>query len=173
MHFSVCQVEDIQDRAIVLNSFSKTYAMTGWRVGYLVADAAVIKKLVLFHRAIVSCVNTPSQKACVAALTGPQDCVASMLASYDQRRQMVESKLEGIESLSGPPCQGAFYAFPRFTHPVSSKEMLSYLSEKGVLVRSGTEFGKNGEGYIRLAFTTSVEALEEGMARLKTALEAF
>lgn len=172
-HFSVCQVEDIQDRAIVLNSFSKTYAMTGWRVGYLVADAAVIKQLVLFHRAIVSCVNTPSQKACVAALTGPQDCVASMLASYDQRRQMVESKLEEIESLSGPPCQGAFYAFPRFNHSISSKEMLSYLSEKGVLVRSGTEFGENGEGYIRLAFTTSVEGIEKGMARLKAALGAF
>jgi aminotransferase len=172
-HFSVCQVEDIYDRAIVLNSFSKTYAMTGWRVGYLVADAEVIKKLVLFHRSIVSCVNTPSQKACVAALTGSQDCVEAMLKSYDQRRLMVESKLEGIESLSGPPCQGAFYAFPKFKHEMSSKEMLSYLNDKGVLVRSGTEFGENGEGYIRLAFTTSVEVIEEGMERLKTVLEAI
>ncbi len=173
IHFSVCQVDDIQDRAIVLNSFSKTYAMTGWRVGYLVADPAVIKQLVLFHRAIVSCVNTPSQKACVAALTGPQDCVESMLKSYDQRRRMVESKLEEIDSLSAPPCQGAFYSFPHFKHPVSSKEMLAYLSGKGVLVRSGTEFGENGEGCIRLAFTTSVERIEEGMARLKAALEAL
>ncbi len=172
-HYSVCQVEDIQDRAIVLNSFSKTYAMTGWRVGYLVADPAVIKQLVLFHRSIVSCVSTPSQKACVAALTGPQDCVASMLEAYDQRRQMVESKLKEIDSLSAPPCQGAFYSFPRFTHAVSSKEMLTYLADKGVLVRSGTEFGENGEGYIRLAFTTSVDVIEAGMERLKAALETL
>ena len=172
-HFSVCQVDDIKDRAVILNSFSKTYAMTGWRVGYLVADAAVVKQLVLFHRTIVSCVNTPSQKACAAALTGPQDCVAEMLKSYDQRRQMVESKLKEIDSLTAPPCQGAFYSFPRFTHSVSSKEMLTYLMDKGVLVRSGTEFGENGEGCIRLAFTTSVDMLEEGMERLKTALEAM
>ena len=172
-HFSVCQVDDIKDRAVILNSFSKTYAMTGWRVGYLVADAAVVKQLVLFHRTIVSCVNTPSQKACAAALTGPQDCVAEMLKSYDQRRQMVESKLKEIDSLTAPPCQGAFYSFPRFTHSVSSKEMLTYLMDKGVLVRSGTEFGENGEGCIRLAFTTSVDMLEEGMERLKTALDAF
>ena len=170
-HFSICQVEGIQDRAIVLNSFSKTYAMTGWRVGYLVADAAVVKQLVLFHRTIVSCVNTPSQKACVAALTGPQNCVQKMRQSYDNRRQLVETKLKNIESLSAPPCQGAFYAFPRFTHPISSREMLTYLMDKGVLVRSGTEFGKNGEGHIRIAFTTSVEILEEGMDRLKDALK--
>ena len=170
-HFSICQVDDIQDRAILLNSFSKTYAMTGWRVGYLVADADVVKQLVMFHRAIVSCVNTPSQKACVAALTGPQDCVESMCKSYDERRQLVETKLKDIESLSAPPCQGAFYSFPRFTHSMTSREMLSYLIDKGVLVRSGTEFGKNGEGHIRLAFTISAEGLEEGMDRLKKALE--
>jgi aspartate/methionine/tyrosine aminotransferase len=170
-HFSISQVDDIQDRAILLNSFSKTYAMTGWRVGYLVADAPVIKQLVLFHRTIVSCVNTPSQKACVAALTGPQDCVVKMLESYDRRRKMVESKLEEIDCLSAPPCQGAFYAFPRYTQSILSKDMLPYLSGKGVLVRSGTEFGANGEGQIRLAFTTSVEELEEGMDRLKKALE--
>jgi len=172
-HFSISQVEDIRDRAILLNSFSKTYAMTGWRVGYLVANAPVIKQLVLFHRAIVSCVNTPAQKACVAAITGPQDCVAVMLKAYDERKQMIETKLETIESLSANPCQGAFYSFPRFSHSLSSKEMLNYLSEKGVLVRSGTEFGKCGEGYIRLAFTVSVNEIEEGMNRLKKALETL
>ncbi len=170
-HFSICQIDEIQDRAIVLNSFSKTYAMTGWRVGYLIADAAVVSQLVLFHRTIVSCVNTPSQKACVAALTEPQDCVEQMRQSYDTRRQLVETKLKNIESLSAPPCQGAFYAFPRFTHPMSSREMLAYLMDRGVLVRSGTEFGKNGEGHIRIAFTTSAEMLEEGMNRLENALK--
>ncbi len=172
-HFSVCQIEDIQDRAIILNSFSKTYAMTGWRVGYLVADARMIKQLVVFHRAMVSCVNMPSQKACVTALTESQACVEEMRKIYDQRRQLVESELDHIETLSAPKCQGAFYSFPRFDHPLSSKEMLSYLAEKGILVRSGTEFGSNGEGHIRLAFTRSQEELKEGMARLKKALEAL
>jgi aspartate/methionine/tyrosine aminotransferase len=172
-HFSICQVEGIEDRAIVLNSFSKTYAMTGWRVGYLVADENVVRQLVLFHRTIVSCVNTPSQKACVAALTGPQDCVEQMRQSYDKRRKLVEKKLNNIGSLSAPPCQGAFYAFPRFTHPMSSREMLVYLMDRGVLVRSGTEFGDNGEGHIRIAFTTSAEMIEEGMDRLKNALESM
>ena len=170
-HFSVCRVDDIQDRAIILNSFSKTYAMTGWRVGYLVADARVVKQLVVFHRAMVSCVNTPSQKACVTALTESQECVEEMRKIYDRRRQLVESELESIETLSAPKCQGAFYSFPKFDHSLSSKDMLSYLTEKGILVRSGTEFGSNGEGHIRLAFTRSQEELKEGMERLKKALE--
>lgn len=172
-HFSISQLEDIRDRAILLNSFSKTYAMTGWRVGYLVASAPLIKQLVIFHRAIVSSVNTPAQKACVAAITGSQDCVATMVKAYDQRRQVIETKLKNIEGFSATPCQGAFYFFPRFSHSKSSKEMLNYLSEKGVLVRSGTEFGKCGEGYIRLAFTVSVNEIEEGMNRLKKGLEAL
>jgi len=85
-HFSVCQVEEAKERTILLNSFSKTYAMTGWRVGYLVAGAQTIKDLVHFHRAMVNCVSLPLQKACVAALLGPQDCVAKMVAEFDQRR---------------------------------------------------------------------------------------
>ena len=169
-HFSVCEVDDIRDRSILLNSFSKTYAMTGWRVGYLVADKSIVKQLVLFHRTIVSCVNSPSQKACVAALTGPQDCVESMRKAYEERKQLVETKLKEIETLAVTPCQGAFYSFPKFSQSMTSKEMLAYLSDKGILVRSGTEFGQHGEGFIRLAFTRSTEELEEGMARLEKAL---
>jgi len=172
-HFSICQVDEIRDRAILLNSFSKTYAMTGWRVGYLVADEPIVKQLVVFHRAMVSCVSTPSQKACVAALTGSQDCVESMRKMYDQRRQLVETALKGIKTLSVTPCQGTFYSFPRYEYSMTSKEMLVYLADRGILVRSGTEFGQKGEGHIRLAFTTSTEDLEEGMVRLKKALEAL
>jgi aspartate/methionine/tyrosine aminotransferase len=96
-----------------------------------------------------------------------------MLKAYAERKQMIETKIKMIESLSATPCQGAFYFFPRFSHSKSSKEMLDYLSEKGVLVRSGTEFGKCGEGYIRLAFTVSVNEIEEGMNRLQKALETL
>lgn len=169
-HFSICQVDGVRDRAILLNSFSKTYAMTGWRVGYLVADEKVIKALVDFHRALVICVNAPAQKACVAALTGPQDCVEAMRAEYERRRNIVEKTLHGIERVSTPPCEGAFYFFPRFEHQVTSREMASYLADKGIFVRSGTEFGENGQHHIRISFATSMEKLEEGMERLKRAL---
>jgi len=170
-HFSICQADQVKDRAIVLNSFSKTYAMTGWRVGYLVADAKVIKDLVGLHNALVICVNAPAQKACVAALAGPQDCVEAMMAEYYRRMRFVEKALQGIERVSTPPCEGAFYFFPRFQHKLNSREMTTYLAERGVFVRSGTEFGERGQHHIRLSFATSMEQLEEGTERLKRALD--
>jgi aspartate/methionine/tyrosine aminotransferase len=170
-HFSICQVDQVNDRAIVLNSFSKTYAMTGWRVGYLVADAKVIRDLVELHKALIICVNAPAQKACVAALTGPQGCVESMKAEYQRRMRFVEKALQGIERVSTPPCEGAFYFFPRFHHELTSREMTTYLAERGIMVRSGTEFGERGQHHIRLSFATSMEQLEEGMERLKRALD--
>jgi len=170
-HFSICQIDEVKDRAILLNSFSKTYAMTGWRVGYLVADAKVISDLVGFHKSLVICVNAPAQKGCVAALTGPQDCVEAMKAEYTKRMRLVEKALKGIERISTPPCEGAFYFFPRFQHGVTSREMTDYLADRGIFVRSGTEFGGNGQKHIRISFATSIEKLEEGIDRLKRALD--
>jgi aspartate/methionine/tyrosine aminotransferase len=170
-HFSICQVDEVKERAILLNSFSKTYAMTGWRVGYLVADTKVIRDLVELHKALVICVNAPAQKAGVAALTGPQDCVESMKAEYQRRMEFVDEALQGIERVSTPPCEGAFYFFPRFQHKLTSREMTAYLAERGIMVRSGTEFGQRGQHHIRLSFATSMEQLEEGMERLKGALD--
>jgi aspartate/methionine/tyrosine aminotransferase len=170
-HFSICQVDEVKDRAILLNSFSKTYAMTGWRVGYLVADPKVIRDLVGFHKTLVICVNAPAQKGCVAALTGPQDCIEAMKAEYTRRMMLVGKALKGTERVSTPPCEGAFYFFPRFEHQITSRDMTQYLAERGVFVRSGTEFGENGQHHIRISFATSIEKLEEGMERLKGALD--
>jgi aspartate/methionine/tyrosine aminotransferase len=170
-HFSICQVDEVKDRAILLNSFSKTYAMTGWRVGYLVADPKVIRDLVGFHKTLVICVNAPAQKGCVAALRGPQDCVEAMKGEYTRRMMLVGKALKGTERVSTPPCEGAFYFFPRFEHQITSRDMTQYLAEKGVFVRSGTEFGENGQHHIRISFATSIEKLEEGMERLKRALD--
>jgi len=169
-HFSICQVEEAKDRAILLNSFSKTYAMTGWRIGYVTASPEIIKNLIYFHRAMVSCVSVPSQKACVAAIMGPQDCVHQMVSQFDQRRKVVDQALKKIDRLAPRPCEGAFYFFPRFNHSLGSREMTDYLAGCGLLVRSGTEFGQRGEKHIRLSFATSVENLEEGMIRLQKAL---
>ena len=169
--FSICQVDEMKDQAILLNSFSKTYAMTGWRVGYLIADARIIKDLVLFHQSMVSCVNTIAQRACVAALTESQDCVDAMRAEYNERRKFVQKALQGIERISTPPSEGAFYFFPRFEHKFTSGEMTDYLAEKGVLVRSGTEFGGNGQKHFRVSYSVPIELLEEGLERLKKALD--
>jgi len=170
-HFSVCQAEEAKDRAILLNSFSKTYAMTGWRVGYLVAEARIIKDLVHFHRAMVTCVSVPLQKACLAALQGPQDCVREMVAEFDRRRKVADRALRKIGRIIPRPCDGAFYFFPRYAHSLGAKEMTAYLAERGLLVRSGTEFGEKGQNHIRLCFAASVEEIEEGMKRLKSALD--
>jgi aspartate aminotransferase len=168
---SICQVEDVQNRSILLNSFSKTYAMTGWRVGYMVADAPIIKDMVTFHKAMTICPNVPAQMACAAAAAGPQDCVEVMRQEYEKRKDLVEKKLKEIKGLHTPPCQGAFYFFPRFDHALTSQQMTEYLFNKGILVRSGTEFGASGQKHLRICFATSMEILEMGMERLKQALD--
>jgi aspartate aminotransferase len=94
-----------------------------------------------------------------------------MKAEYHRRMKLVEKALEGIERVSAPPCEGAFYFFPRFEHRITSREMTQYLAERGIFVRSGTEFGENGQHHFRIAFATSMEKLQEGMERLKRALD--
>ena len=170
-YLSICQVEEVRDRSILLNSFSKAYAMTGWRVGYMVADAPLIKDMVTFHKAMTVCTNVPAQMAAVAAATGPQDCVTAMLQEYEQRKNLVEKKLKKIRGITVPPCDGAFYFFPRFEHALTSQQMTEYLFNKGVMVRSGTEFGAAGQKHFRICFATSMENLEVGLDRLKRALE--
>ncbi len=170
-HSSICQVEEAKDRSILLNSFSKTYAMTGWRVGYVVAGVEVINGLVHFHRAMVTCVSVPLQKACLAALQGPQECVTQMVSQFDRRRKVAEQELKKMDGIIPRPCEGAFYFFPRYTQSLSSKDMTHYLGERGLLVRSGTEFGEKGQHHIRLSFAISVEEIQEGMRRLRKALE--
>jgi len=169
--FSVCQAEEIYDRSILLNTFSKAYAMTGWRVGYMVAAPELIKQMVLFHKAMTICPNVPAQLACAAALTSSQECVEKMRREYEKRKLLVEKKLSQIDRITTPPCEGAFYFFPRFEHSLTSQQMTKYLSDKGIIVRSGTEFGPNGQKHFRICFATSLENLEEGMNRLKQALD--
>jgi len=168
---SVCQVDEIRDRSILLNSFSKTYAMTGWRIGYVVADPQIIKEMVIFHKAITVCPNVPAQIACAAALTSSQESVEKMRQEYEKRKGLVDKKLAQIKGLTTPPCDGAFYFFPRFKYPLTSQQMTKYLFDKGIMVRSGTEFGANGQKHFRICFATSLENLEKGMDRLRQALD--
>ncbi len=168
---SICQVEEVRSRSILLNSFSKAYAMTGWRVGYMVADAPLIKEMVTFHKAMTICPNVPAQMACAAAAAGPQECVETMRQEYEKRKVLVARKLDKIRGLTTPPCEGAFYFFPRFEHSLTSQQMTEYLFGKGIMVRSGTEYGAGGQKHFRICFATSMENLEAGIDRLKQALD--
>ena len=168
---SICQVEEVRNRSILLNSFSKAYAMTGWRVGYMVADAPLIKEMVTFHKAMTICPNVPAQMACVAAATGPQECVKTMRQEYEKRKVLVAQKLNEIQGLTTPPCEGAFYFFPRFEHSLTSQQMTEYLFNKWIMVRSGTEYGAGVQKHFRICFATSMENLEVGIDRLKQALD--
>jgi aspartate aminotransferase len=168
---SICQVEEVRSRSILLNSFSKAYAMTGWRVGYMVADAPLIKEMVTFHKAMTICPNVPAQMACAAAAAGPQECVEIMRQEYEKRKVLVAQKLNEIQGLTTPPCEGAFYFFPRFEHSLTSQQMTEYLFNKGIMVRSGTEYGAGGQKHFRICFATSMENLEVGINRLKQALD--
>lgn len=130
-----------------------------------------IKHFSICQKALVTCPNTVAQRACIAAIKGSQDCVESMRKEYERRKRLVEQRLKGMERLSTSACEGAFYFFPRFQHSFTSREMTDYLFAKGILVRSGTEFGANGQKHFRISFATSIEKLEAGMEGLKRALD--
>ena len=162
------------ERTIAVYSFSKTYAMTGWRIGYLVVPRTVATTITKVQETIVACVNAPTQHAAFAALTGPQDCVAHMLACYRERRDLV-TQLAKSAGLVMPTPAGAFYGWVdiRNSSPGAARDFaLKLLAEHRVAVAPGTAFGVSGEGYVRLSLAASPEHLTEGVQRLAAFLEA-
>jgi aspartate/methionine/tyrosine aminotransferase len=125
------------------------------------------------HYYAVLCPNAISQKAAVAALTGPQDCVRKMVAEYDRRRGLILHELKKFKSLSCTRPKGAFYVFPDFSRYEKSDERLALhlLKEAGVVTASGSGFGAVGEGHLRISYSVSSEQLAEGMNRIRTCLE--
>jgi len=170
--FSITKINGFKDRTIILDGFSKTYAMTGWRAGYGIMNtelAPVITKLMVNSN---SCTNTMVQKACIEALTGPQDEVDKMVVEFDKRRKII---VEGLNSIKGFNCttpDGAFYAFPRISDTgYTSKELADkLLYEAGVACLAGTSFGKFGEGFLRISYANSVENINEAIKRIKSVL---
>lgn len=170
-HICASSIEGLKDRIILINSFSKSYAMTGWRIGYIAAPLEIIKVLVPLNRALTGSVNTISQRAALAALQGPQDCVREMQEEYERRRKIIYSLANQIERLQCPLPEGAFYIFCKYEYKLTAEEMVNYLMEQGVAVRSGTEFGKRGEKHIRITFAASLEIIERGMEKIAQALK--
>ncbi|KRT34491.1 putative aspartate transaminase [Acetomicrobium hydrogeniformans ATCC BAA-1850] len=171
-HVSIASLPDMAGRTIVVNSFSKTYAMTGWRVGFAVGDSNAITQMAKLQESVSSCVNASAQQACLTALSGPQDCVREMVEGYKERRDFLLSGLQDIEGISCIVPEGSFYAFPNIKKlGISSKEAaMMFLKKARVVVVPGSAFGESGEGYIRISFCGSREDIEEGLNRLRQAM---
>ncbi|HSD03482.1 MAG TPA: pyridoxal phosphate-dependent aminotransferase [Gaiellales bacterium] len=162
------------DRTILLDGFSKTYAMTGWRLGYAAVPPALIEPLSRFLINSVACTAPAVQLAGVAALTGPHDAIDAMVAEFVRRREVL---VEGLNRLPGVSCvmpRGAFYAFPNVTATGIDERTLAtrMLDEAGVAVLAGTDFGEYGAGHIRLSYANSLEHLQEALEHMSGLLEA-
>ena len=168
-HVSIRSLPGMEDRTITVNGFSKAYAMTGWRIGYVVAGKKLSSTLRKLHYYAVLCPNAISQKAAFAALTGPQDCVQEMVREYNRRREFVLNELERIKSLSYTKPKGAFYVFPDFSSYEKSDEVLAshLLKEARVVTAPGSGFGRAGEGHLRISYSVSYEQVKEGMERIR------
>lgn len=168
-HTTLLAYPEIRDRLILLNGWSKTYAMTGWRLGWSYWPEGLFEAMRKLAVNAWSCVNAPAQFAALAALTGPQDCVSTMLAEFDRRRHLV---VEGLNALPGVSCatpKGAFYAFPNVsgTGWRSAKQLAgALLDEAGVATIGGPDFGVHGEGYIRLSYANSAENIARALERM-------
>jgi len=172
-HISIGSLPGMEDRTITVNGFSKAYAMTGWRIGYVVAGKKLSGTLRKLHYYAVLCPNAISQKAAFAALIGPQDCVQEMVTEYNRRREFMLNELEKIGSLSYTIPKGAFYVFPNFSSYEKSDEVMAanLLKEAGVVTAPGSGFGRAGEGHLRISYSVSYEQVEEGMKRIRKCLE--
>ncbi|HVP26876.1 MAG TPA: pyridoxal phosphate-dependent aminotransferase [Candidatus Bathyarchaeia archaeon] len=168
-HISIGSLPNMKDRTIIVNGFSKAYAMTGWRIGYIAAEKKLSTTLRKLHYYTTLCPNAISQKAAIEALKGPQDCVKEMVTEYDRRRKHVLNELAKIDTLSYNEPRGAFYVFPNFSaYEKSDEEMASsLLKEAGVVTAPGSGFGKAGEGHLRISYSISYEQVKEGMERIK------
>ena len=171
-HVSMLEYESLRDRLIVLNGWSKTYAMTGWRMGYGVWPKDLIASATRLSINCHSCVNAAAQFAGVAALTGPQDAVDEMVAAFDERRQVIMRELNEIPGFSCVEPSGAFYAFPNISGTQFSAQELQdrLLSQAGVALIAGTSFGVQGEGYVRFSYANSEENILTAIERIKASL---
>ncbi|RYB03312.1 pyridoxal phosphate-dependent aminotransferase [Lichenibacterium ramalinae] len=167
-HTSLLAYPSLRDRLIMLDGWSKTYAMTGWRMGYAVWPDGLIDRLRKLAVNCWSCVNAPAQWAGIEALTGPQDAVHAMVAEFDRRRRVV---VEGLNALPGVSCatpKGAFYAFPNIAATGWRAKPLAaaLLETAGVATIGGPDFGVHGEGYIRLSYADSIPNIRRALERM-------
>ncbi len=170
--YPIAKAPGMKERTLIVGSFSKAYAMDGWRIGYLIAPRELVNGALKMHQHILSCPNTFVQVGAEAALEGPQDCLEAMVAEFDRRRRLLMSCLDTMKIPYVRP-RGAFYIFPNIRKfGMSSEQFAEFLFEKAhVAVVPGDAFGSMANGFIRISYATSYESIEKGMERVRLALE--
>ena len=165
---SIAGYDGMQDLLIILDGFSKTYAMTGWRIGYGVMPPELCDQMTLLMVNSNSCTAAFTQRAALAALTGPQDRVDEMVAEFRRRRDLFVGGLSEIPGIRCPVPKGAFYVFPNVSDlGLSSKAFADrLLEEAGVAALAGSDFGECGEGYVRFSYANSVENIQKAVDRI-------
>jgi aminotransferase len=173
VHYSMSQIEDVRKQVLVVNSLSKSYAMTGWRVGFIIGDEKIIGNIPKLQEGIASCLPPFIQKAAVEALRGPQDCVGEMVSNYTRRRKIITDGLNSIKGFKCLESGGSFYVFANIkSFGKESKEFaIEVLKEARVVCVPGSAFGEMGEGYIRFSFANSDENLIEAVKRIKNHID--
>ena len=172
-HQSIISLPGMKEQTILIDGHSKTYAMTGWRLGYGVAPREIADKITRLTINSNSCTATFTQIAGIEALTGPQTFVTQMVNEFQKRRDVI---VDGLNAINGIKCVkplGSFYVFPNVTElPLSCEELADYLmNEVGVALLPGTAFGKFGDGYLRLSYANSLENIEDALERIETAID--
>ena len=172
-HSSVASHPSLAGRTILVDGFSKTFAMTGWRLGYAAMPSQLVEPVTRLLINSVSCTAPAVQLAGVAALTGPRDEVRAMLTEFRRRRDVVVERLNALPNVSCATPRGAFYAFPNVSRTGFTSHNLAgaLLDEAGVAVLAGPSFGVYGEGYLRLSYAATLENLEAALAEMEALLE--
>ena len=172
---SIVSLPGMHERTIIADGFSKTYAMTGWRLGFGIMPQALAEKMDLLLTHSLGCTATFTQFAGLEAILGPQDAVEAVVAEFRQRRDLIVAGLNAIPGIRCPVPRGAFYVFPNVqAFGRSSAELADHLlMEAGVAVLPGAAFGRNGEGYLRLSYANSMENIQEALGRIAGALQAL
>jgi len=170
-HVSIAALDGMYERTITLNGFSKSYAMTGWRIGWLVAHKDLMKPIDKIQQHSLTCCTSFAQKGALAALKGPQKCVEDMFAEFRRRRDYMVRRVNSMGLFECRKPSGAFYVFPRYHAKMPSLQLAERLLEQAhVGMTPGSAFGDGGEGFLRISYANSMENLERGMDAVEEAM---
>ncbi|MBS7247844.1 MAG: pyridoxal phosphate-dependent aminotransferase [Candidatus Jordarchaeales archaeon] len=172
---SILSFEDARGISVLIHGFSKSYAMTGWRVGYAVASRELVNAMSKIQQNTTTCAASFVQKAALEALRGPQDCVEEMRREYDRRRRALVKALNEIDGVYCPTPKGAFYVFPDLSAYVEDSVAFAeeLLKEEGVCVTPGKVFGLGGEGHVRISYAASMKSILEGVEKIREFLSSM
>jgi aspartate aminotransferase len=171
-HYSIADQPNMFDRTITVSGFSKSYAMTGWRVGWLIAEQNLFNEVKKLQEHSLTCATSFAQYGALTALKSSQKCVADMVKEFKARREIVVKGLNDIEGFSCNTPKGAFYAFPSYDYKMNSSDIATYLLDSaGVALTPGSGFGKPGEYHLRMSYAASRSQIKEGLGKIKNAVE--